>query len=134
MSDAAERAARMAENSGQPEIYVQPFPGPGGKLRVSTSGGSMPSWSHDGRELFFIAPDESLMKSGIKRRPELDFEIPQVLFVTQIKHLFSDFSQYDVSPDGKRFLINTLLEEEDATSITLVLNWFEELKERVPVP
>ncbi len=124
--------AYVSDESGQPEIYVQPFPGPGGKLRVSTSGGSMPNWSHDGRELFFIAPDDGLMKSGIKRRPELDFEIPQVLFVTQIKHLFSDFNQYDVSPDGQRFLINTLLEEEDATSITLVLNWFEELKRLVP--
>jgi hypothetical protein len=124
--------AYVSDESGQPEIYVQPFPGPGGKLRVSTSGGSMPSWSHDGRELFFIAPDASLMRSGIKRRPELDFEIPQVLFVTQIKHLYSDFNQYDVSPDGQRFLINTLLEEEDTTSITLVLNWFEELKRLAP--
>ena len=92
----------------------------------------MPSWSHDGRELFFIAPDKSLMRSEIKRRPELDIGIPQALFVTQIKHLFSDFNQYDVSPDGQRFLINILLEEEDATSITLVLNWFEELKRLVP--
>ena len=124
--------AYVSDESGQPEIYVQPFPGPGGKLQVSTSGGSMPSWSHDGRELFFIAPDESLMRSEIKRRPELDIGIPQALFVTQIKHQDEVHHQYDVSPDGQRFLINTLLEEEDATSITLVLNWFEELKRLVP--
>ena len=122
----------VSDESGQPEIYVQPFPGPGGKLRVSTSGGSMPSWSHDGRELFFIAPDKSLMRAGIKHGPELEIEVPQPLFVTQIKHKLDYPLQYDVSPDGQRFLINTLLEQEDATSITLILNWFEELKRLVP--
>ena len=122
----------VSDESGQPEIYVQPFPGPGGKLRVSTSRGSMPSWSHDGRELFFIAPDKSLMRAGIKHGPELEIEVPQPLFVTQIKHKLDYPLQYDVSPGGQRFLINTLLEQEDATSITLILNWFEELKRLVP--
>ena len=74
------------------------------------------------------------MRGGIKRGPELEIEVPQPLFVTRIKHALEMPQQYDVSPDGQRFLINTLLEEEGATSITLVLNWFEELKERVPVP
>ena len=94
----------------------------------------MPRWSSNGRELFFIALDKSLMRARIKLEPELEIEIPQLLFVTQIKHSLIYPPQYDVSPDGQRFLINTLLEEEDAASITLVLNWFEELKERVPVP
>ncbi len=72
------------------------------------------------------------MRSEIKRRPELDIGIPQALFVTQIKYTLTYPQQYDVSPDGQRFLINTLLEEDDASSITLVLNWFEELKRLVP--
>ena len=92
----------------------------------------MPSWSHDGRELFFIAPDKQLMRAGIKRGLELEIEVPQPLFVTRIKHTLEMPQQYDVSPDGQRFLINTLLEEEDAASITLVLNWFEELKRLAP--
>ena len=93
----------------------------------------MPSWSHDGRDLFFIAPDKSLMRAGIKLGPELEIEVPSSLFVTRIKHSV-DMSQpqYDVSPDGQRFLINTLIEEDAAASITLVLNWFEELKRLVP--
>ena len=93
----------------------------------------MPRWSHDGRELFFIEPGKSLMRAGIKRGPELDIEVPMPLFATRIKIGPEMPHHYDVSTDDQRFLINTLL-EEDATSITLVLNWFEELKERVPVP
>ncbi len=92
----------------------------------------MPRWSHDGRELFFIALDKSLMRAGIKLEPELEIEVPQPLFVTQIKYSLTYPQQYDVSPDGQRFLINTLLEEEDAASITLVQNWFEELKRLAP--
>ena len=122
----------VSDESGQPEIYVQPFPGPGAKWRVSTKGGSMPSWSHDGRELFFIALDKSLMRAGIKLEPELKIEVPSSLFVTRIKHSVDMNQQYDVSPDGQRFLINTLIEEDDTASITLVLNWFEELKRLAP--
>ena len=127
--------AYVSDESGQPEIYVQPFPGPGGKLRISTSGGSMPIWSHDGRELFFIAPGGRLMRAGIKLGPEFEIEVPQLLFVTQIKQIEGSLvfpQMYDVSPDGQRFLINTLLEEEDASPITLVINWFEELKRLAP--
>ena len=117
--------AYVSDESGQAEIYLQPYPGPGGKERVSTSGGSMPMWSPDGRELFFIAPDRSLMKADIQLGPELEVGVPQSLFFTQIKYSREMPLQYDVSPDGQSFLINTLLEEENASSITLVLNWSE---------
>ena len=117
--------AYVSDESGQVEIYVQPYPGPGKKEQVSSSGGTMPRWSRDGRELFFIASDRRLMQAGIQLGSEPEIAVPQSLFFTQIKHSREMPIQYDVSSDGQRFLINTLLEEEDAPSITLILNWPE---------
>ena len=67
------------------------------------------------------------MRVNIKMAPEVEIGVPQSLFVTHIKWLAGP-AQYDVSADGQRFLINTLIEEKDTTPITLILNWFEELK------
>ena len=117
----------VSDESGQPEIYIQPFPGPGAKWRVSTNGGEMPMWGPDGRELFYLGPERSLMRVDIKMAPEVEIGVPQSLFVTPIKFLTGS-AQYDVSADGQRFLINTPVEEQNTTPITLVLNWFEEIK------
>ncbi len=71
------------------------------------------------------------MRVDIKMAPEVEIGEPQSLFLTRAK-LFTRLAQYDVSADGQRFLVNTLVEEQDTTPITLVLNWFEELKRLVP--
>ncbi len=96
----------------------------------------MPRWGPDGRELFYVALDQKLMKVDISMIPEVEIGVPQSLFVTRTKGTSQTGTlspaQYDVSADGQRFLINTLVEEEGATPITLVLNWFEELKRLVP--
>ncbi len=96
----------------------------------------MPRWGSDGRELFYIALDQKLMKVDMSMMPEVEIGVPQSLFVTRTKMTGLRGSltptQYDVSADGQRFLINTLVEEEGATPIVLVLNWFEELKRLVP--
>ena len=122
----------VSDESDQPEIYVQPFPGPGPKWLVSTSGGLMPRWGLDGRELFYLALDQTLMKVDMSMIPEVEIGVPQSLFVTRTKGTSQTGrlspTQYDVSADGQRFLINTLVEEEGATPIVLVLNWFEELE------
>ena len=123
-----------SDESGQPEIYVQPFPGAGAKWRVSTKGGQMPRWGPDGRELFYLATDHKLMRVDIKTAPEVQIGEPQSLFLTRLKLLTLGTIQYDVSADGQRFLVNTLVEEQDTTPITLILNWFEELKRLVPTP
>jgi len=122
----------VSDESGQPEIYVQPFPGPGPKWLVSTSGGFMPRWGSDGQELFYVALDQKLMKVDIKMAPEVEIGEPLSLFLTRLKLFGLGATQYDVSADGQRFLVNTLVEEQDTTPITLVLNWFEELKRLVP--
>ncbi len=92
----------------------------------------MPRWGPDGRELFYVALDRKLMKVDMSMIPEVEIGVPQSLFVTRTRMtgLTGSFepAQYDVSADGQRFLINTLVEEEGATPITLVLNWAEELE------
>jgi len=113
--------AYQSNINGLFDIYVQPFPGPGGKWKVSTAGGTDPRWRADGQELFFIAPDAKLMAVSV-RTSSSSFEVgsPTALFQTRmvtsnLKH------EYAVSRDG-RFLVNTVV--DDATfPITLLLNW-----------
>jgi Tol biopolymer transport system component len=114
--------AYQSNVDGPFDIYVQPFPGPGGKRKISTAGGTEPRWRADGQELFFIAPDAKLMAVSV-RTSGSTFEAgsPTALFQTRIAVTGNFRQEYDVSRDG-RFLINTVL--DDAPSpITLLLNW-----------
>ena len=119
--------AYESDESGRYEIYVQPFPGPGGKVQVSTNGGAQVRWRRDGKELFYVALDSRLMAVPLRLASNvqtIDAATPVPLFVTHIGGAISvPFKQqYDVSPDGQRFLMNTIAEE--ATSpITVILNW-----------
>ena len=120
------RVAYASTESGTSEIYVQPFPGPGAKTRISTSGGRWPEWRRDGRELFYVTPDDRLMAVALTVSG-LAFEVgsPALLFTLRIEPptLFSTTSPYDVSPDGQRFLVNTVLGEGNTAPLTVVLNW-----------
>ncbi len=122
--------------SGRMEIDVRPFPGPGGQWQVSTAGGSQPRWRPDGKELFYIAPDARLMAVPIAVGTDgqtLEPGAPVPLFPTRLASganiLSGGFSkpQYAVAPDG-RFLLNTAVDEETASPITIVLNWDAGLK------
>ncbi len=122
--------AYQSNETGQFEIYVQPFPGPGGKIKVSTAGGKDARWRADGKELFFIAPNSKLMAVPTQTSGSR-FEVgtPTMLFPTRIVSggIAALHPQYDVSKDG-RFLVNTQLEE--STPITLILNWHGRLATR----
>jgi len=117
--------AYQSNESGQFEIYVRPFPGPGGQWQISTAGGITPRWRRDGRELYFISPDGQLMAASVSSAgTTFASEAPVALFRTRILEGGSpgDFrGQYDVAPDG-RFLINTIADESVAP-IRLLLNW-----------
>ena len=89
----------------------------------------MPVWSADGSELFFIAPDRRLMGAKIQLGQDFEIELPETLFATEIKYATTQPSQFDVSSDGQRFLINTLTDQAETASITLVVNWDEKLKD-----
>jgi hypothetical protein len=105
-------------------VYVSPFSGPGGKLQVSGSGGRMPRWRGNGLELFFFAPDDTLMAvEVIKSGNKIDVKDVHALFRVNVAPEPSDRSgSYDVSADGSRFIINTI-SEDTQSPITLVLNW-----------
>jgi serine/threonine-protein kinase len=124
--------AYVSNESGREEIYVRPFPGPGGRVQISTEGGIQPMWSKDGRELFYQNGNK-MMAVAISMEPELAPGKPEVLFegAYQMGNRLS--SNYDVTPDGRFVMIRT--DESSAPAqINVVLNWHQELLEKVPVP
>jgi Tol biopolymer transport system component len=123
----------VSDESGRFEIYVQPYPGPGGKWQISTEGGTEPVWNRNGRELFYRSGDK-MMAVDISTQPSFAAGKPKVLFTGQYLPTPGTLSNYDVSPDGQRFLMIKPGESTEAppTQINVVLNWFEELKRRVP--
>jgi Tol biopolymer transport system component/predicted Ser/Thr protein kinase len=123
--------AYRSSESGHAEIEVQPYPGPGGKWQISTDGGTEPVWNRNGREIFYRNGDK-MMAVDVTTQPTFSAGKPKMLF--DGRYLFSNGSpaDYDVSADGQRFLMIKASEEAPSTQINIVLNWFEELKEKVP--
>jgi tRNA A-37 threonylcarbamoyl transferase component Bud32 len=113
--------AYSSNESGRFEVYVQPFPGPGGKWQVSTAGGADPVWRRDGKELFYLAPDHKLMAVAVRTGATFEAEAPQPLFEARMRE--DPDRHYDVSADGQRFLIATPLGDESTPPISLVQNW-----------
>ena len=99
-----------SDDAGRSDVYVAPFPGPGGKRQVSASGGSQPRWGKDGKEIFFLAPDNKLMAAEVSRQGE-SLEIVTVRTLFQTRATGPGF-QYDTAPDGQRFLINTQVDQK----------------------
>jgi len=116
--------AYHSNESGQFEIYVRPFPGPGGQWQVSSAGGTGPRWRADNRELYYLATDGKLMAVPIKTRgATLEPGTPVPLFSPRIaSNRETPLPQYDVAPDG-RFLINVTLEDSVTPPIVLIQNW-----------
>lgn len=113
-----------SNESGRFEVYAHPFPGPGEKMAVSTSGGSRPRWSADGREIFYVSSEGSVMTVGVRATPGgLQLDAPSQLFTPRVErtveggiaHVFA------VSADGQRFLVSELV-SHPAAPVTLVLN------------
>jgi serine/threonine-protein kinase len=124
--------AYVSDESGRFEIYVQAYPGPGGKWQISTDDGTEPLWNRNGRELFYRSGNK-MMAVEITTQPSFSAGTPKVLFQGQYQLLSLSTPNYDVSPDGQRFLmLKPDQETQSATQINVVLNWFEELKRRVP--
>src|SRR2546425_798602 len=125
--------AYSSDETGNYEIYVQSFSADGklgaDKKRVSTNGGRYPVWRRDGSELLFVAADGQMMSSAVKTgATEFEFAAPKPLFKTRMLAWTTNFHEYDVSPDGQRFLIGTLIGEPTAPPPTVILNWTAALK------
>jgi serine/threonine protein kinase/Tol biopolymer transport system component len=126
--------AYVSDASGRNEVYVQPYPGPGGKWEISTEGGTEPVWNPNGRELFYRSGDK-MMAAEIATQPSFSAGKPKVLFAGQYQPSpnITPTANYDIAPDGQRFLMLKLAgQDQAATQINVVLNWFEELKQKVP--
>ena len=124
--------AYSSTESGRPEIYVRPYPGPGGKWQISTEGGTEPVWNPKGRELFYRNA-QKMMIVDYSAQPTFSAGKPRMLFEGSYVSTPRSFPDYDVSPDGQRFLMVKAVEQAQAPSpINVVLNWFEELKQKVP--
>ena len=126
--------AYRSEESGSSEIFVRPFPGPGGKWQISTNGGLYPIWSSNNRELFYETLDYRIMA--------VDYMVDGASFVAGKPRLWSDRQLLSLgvvnlalAPDGKRFAVFPIPEaagEKTPVRVTFLLNFFDELRRRVP--
>jgi serine/threonine-protein kinase len=134
--------AYVSDESGKEEIYVRSFPNVnGGRWQVSSNGGHSPLWSPDGHELFYRSGDAT-MAVEVETGPVFKRGNPEILFqgayLSDTSLLFT-MTPWDIHPDGKKFLMikppmgSGQGETPGLTKTIIVLNWFEELKQRVPV-
>jgi serine/threonine protein kinase/WD40 repeat protein len=132
--------AYMSMESGLTEIYVRPFPEvKKGKWPISASGGTFPLWSRDGRELFYLK-GAAAMAVPVNTKSAFSAGKPRILIQQMNLAADSQGPSWDISPDGKRFLMikrpvptSVAATAAGPRKINIVLNWFEELKQRVPV-
>jgi Tol biopolymer transport system component len=120
--------AYSPNESGHDDVYVQPFPGPGGKHLVSTDGGIEPRWSPDGHTLFCLN-DDKIMAADITVGSGFSASTPRVVFQGAFVSDPTMTATYAVSLDGRRVLIMQPVEREPPINqIHVVMNWFEELR------
>jgi serine/threonine-protein kinase len=122
--------AYMSNESGGMQVYVQPFPGPGGKWQISTNGGGYPVWSRDSQTLYYVSRGERLMSVDITTQPSFRAGTPKV--VAEGLDLVERTSRnYDVAPDG-RILFAPSLEQpkEPRNLLHVVENFFTEIRNR----
>jgi serine/threonine protein kinase/Tol biopolymer transport system component len=127
--------AYVSNESGRNEVYVQPFPGPGAKRQISTEGGFSPVWAGNGRELFY-RHDDKMMSVAITLQPGFTAAVPRLLFAGKYEETGrpDDPRNYDVTYDGQRFVMIKASEQPSTPSQLIVaLEWFDELRRRVPV-
>jgi serine/threonine protein kinase len=124
-----------SDESGRPEVYVKGFPNPGQQWQVSLDGGIEARWAPDGRDVYFISPDARMMSAAVQPSADgqsLDMATPIALFQTQIFRGGTQIAglkfQYAIAPDGTRFLINSNMDDEKTSPITVILNWNPEAK------
>jgi serine/threonine-protein kinase len=120
--------AYASTESGSPEIYVQPYPGGGAKIRISPEGGQRARWSRDGRELYYWAgtPTAKFMAVDIPNGDPSRAGTPKQLFTYLVG------TTWDVTSDKNKFMVELTTSREGVRFAT-VTNWFEELKKRAPV-
>lgn len=119
-----------SDESGRTEVYLQAFPGPGGKTQVSVGGGSGATWSRSGREIFYVDERQRLMVVDVETSPQVRVSRPRVLLENESYALENG---YAISRDDRRILVVKMdRSQQRARNMVLVVNWDEELRRRVP--
>ena len=106
------------------------FPEPGPPIRVSVNGGVQPRWRRDGKEIFYLAPDGTMMAVAVRSSgsSSIEFGVPQPLFRTRLPEPSAYVEQFDVSADGQRFIVITPPDNAEAQRMNLLLNWTARMK------
>ncbi len=132
--------AYQSDESGRFEVYVRPFPGPGGKWQISSTGGRFPTWSRTGKELFYLAPDQKIMAASYASEGDS--------FRAEKPRLWSESARgtvdagvftrtFDLHPDGQRFAVIKASEstaDAKTDKVVFILNFFDELRRIAPLP
>jgi Tol biopolymer transport system component len=119
--------AYSSDTTGQPEVYVQPFPGAGGKWQLS-EGGEGPRWAADGKSIFDASIDGALMQVPVELGATFSHGKPRLLFETRYPTNSDTFTNYDVTPDGRFIMVRTTSEMRTAEQIDVLVDFFELLK------
>jgi Tol biopolymer transport system component len=106
--------------SGRAEVYVKPFPGPGGRHQISPAGGSNPAWRRDGKEITYLTLDNKLMAVPITLDPVFHAGAPAMLFAI---HAGPGGATFEASPDGRKFLVSSAVPDQGSPPFTLVVQW-----------
>jgi Tol biopolymer transport system component len=126
-SPKGEWLAYVSNESGRNEVYVQPYPGPGGKWLISTDGGTEPAWSHDGKELFYRR-DGRMFAVSVESTPQFSASRPRLLFDGPFET--TDASRnYDVLPDGRFLMVRGGIADVPQR-LYVALGWLDELRVR----
>ena len=122
--------AYTSDDTGNEEVWVEPFPGPGGRHQVSTNGGDTPAWTKQGAELIY-RKENDFFAVAIETRPEFSAGRPQLLFQAPLMG-GAPVRGYDVTSDGERFFATRHEEiaRDDITELEVILNWSQELERR----
>jgi Tol biopolymer transport system component len=134
--------AYVSDESGQNEVYIRSFQEPGTQTaakkstmsdeqrQVSVSGGDSPRWRRDGKEIYYFSPDNKMMAADISVK-DGSLEVSHVHSLFDVPSIIQlPMSDYDVTSDGKKFLINVPFEIQNQTPLTLVVNWDLAVKKR----
>jgi serine/threonine-protein kinase len=125
--------AFVSNETGEDQVYVRPLDGSSGKRAVSTSGGREPVWGRDGGELFY-RDEEWMMAVPFETEGSFEPGAPRPLFEAPFDEAGAPYANYDVSEDGKEFVMVRTDEGREAKRLVVVVNWLAELREQVPVP
>jgi serine/threonine-protein kinase len=134
LSPDARWIAYVSQESGREEVYVRPFPQTDrARWQVSTAGGVSPTWSHSGRELFYVNRTDSLVAVDVSGTPDFRAGTGRALFSTTPYVILPFHRSYDVSPDDRSFIMIQRSGQSgaEANRLTVVLNWFEEVRDRM---